>query len=78
MEEIQDKKVEAKPDTEVSNLTDWKNEPSVADLKQDLTDSQPDHSNQTARVRRWLDYLFVEGENNMATYVRSADTFKEA
>lgn len=44
-----------------SKLTDWKNEPTILDLKEDLTNAQSDHSHQVSKIDRWLDNLFVRG-----------------
>jgi hypothetical protein len=46
---------------EVENLTDWDNEPSVADLKQDYTDAYHDHELQEIKIDHWLDQLNVTG-----------------
>ena len=43
------------------SLTDWKNEPSVRELKQDYTDAFPDHSAHTQNIDRWLDNLNITG-----------------
>lgn len=48
------------PSTE-SKLTDWKNAPSVADLKLDLTEAQSDHSTQMSKIEEWLDNYHVRG-----------------
>ena len=42
-------------------LTDWENEPTVANLKQDYEDARTDHSDHTSNVDRWLDNLRVTG-----------------
>lgn len=42
-------------------LTDWSNEPSVADLKQDLTATSTSQKAHTAKIVQWLDNLNVEG-----------------
>lgn len=42
-------------------LTDWKNEPTVAILKEDLMAAKPSHDTQIARINQWLDLLNVEG-----------------
>lgn len=42
--------------------TGWKNEPTVTDLKQDLTDASPAHSNHVANVEVWLDNLNITGK----------------
>ena len=46
---------EAKP------LTDWENEPKVAELKQDYTDARSDHDSHTTDVETWLDNLNITG-----------------
>jgi hypothetical protein len=46
---------------ETPKLTDWANEPTVRDLKQDYTEARPSHSSQCAEINRWLDNLFVRG-----------------
>jgi hypothetical protein len=46
---------------EVVPLTEWKNAPSVTDLKQNLTDSQSSHDTQKSKVGVWLDNLNVTG-----------------
>lgn len=42
-------------------LQDWKNAPTVADLKLDLTEAQSDHSTQMSKVQEWLDHYHVRG-----------------
>lgn len=49
-------------EVEVKPLTDWKKEPTVADLKQDLTDAKPSHDSQVTKIKEWLDNLNVEGK----------------
>ena len=44
-------------DTEASELVDWKNPPSLLDLKQDYSEAKPSHTLHTAAVDRWLDVL---------------------
>ncbi len=48
-------------------LTKWKKEPTVLELKQDLTEAQTNHSNQTAIVQVYLDNLNVEGAAKIKT-----------
>lgn len=48
-------------DVSAKKLTDWSNEPSVSDLKQHFIDTQSSHSEQTTKIRKWLDNLHVEG-----------------
>lgn len=45
----------------VDNLVDWKNPPTVQDLKNDLTEASTEHKEQTNRMQYWLDLLHVEG-----------------
>ena len=63
MEDSSENYVEVQPDAEdtKARLTDWKNEPSVKDLKQDLLDSSSDHSDQETKINTWLDNLNIEG-----------------
>ena len=42
-------------------LTDWKNEPKVSDLKQDLLDAKSDQDEHTTKVETWLDNLNITG-----------------
>ena len=48
-------------EVEAKALTDWKNEPTIKDLKQDLQDAKPTHDAQMSKIREWLDYFNVEG-----------------
>lgn len=43
-------------------LTDWKNAPTLRDLKQDLQDAKPIHSTQETKIGEWLDNLNVTGK----------------
>lgn len=43
-------------------LTNWKKEPSVADLKKDLDAAKPAHNTQTMKIKGWNDDLRVEGK----------------
>ena len=49
------------PVIEVTPLTNWKNAPTLAELKQDLQDAKPIHDDQVTRVGEWLDNLNVTG-----------------
>lgn len=49
-------------ETESKPLTDWKNAPTVKDLKQDLQEAQPIHEKQKTKIDTWLDNLNVEGQ----------------
>jgi hypothetical protein len=48
--------VQAKP------LTNWKNAPSLLNLKQDLQDAKPVHDLQKQKIETWLDNLNVTGK----------------
>lgn len=50
------------PSTDVKPLTNWKNPPSLRELKQDLQDAKPTHDNQQTKVATWLDNLNVTGK----------------
>lgn len=43
------------------NLTNWKNEPRVKDLKGDLQEAIPHHQAHVTEVQGWLDYLNITG-----------------
>ena len=43
-------------------LTNWKNPPSLRELKQDLQDAKPIHDTQQSKVAVWLDNLNVTGK----------------
>jgi len=47
--------------THVKQFTDWPNEPTVENLKQDYTDARSDHDHHVSKVERWLDNLNVTG-----------------
>jgi hypothetical protein len=47
---------------EQKKLTNWKNEPSVRDLKQDFMDAKSYHDSQTGKIDEWLDNLHVTGK----------------
>lgn len=40
---------------------DWKNPPTLGDLKQNLNDAQPSHDRQVTKIDRWLDNLHIRG-----------------
>lgn len=44
-----------------ANLTDWKNEPNVTDLKSDYDSASSAHSAQMSKINTWLDNLNVTG-----------------
>jgi hypothetical protein len=45
-----------------AKLTEWKNEPSVRQLKEDLQISKSEHDTRVGRIRHWLNLRNVEGE----------------
>lgn len=45
-----------------AGLTDWKNPPTISDLKQDLQDARNVHSSQETKIGIWLDNLNVTGK----------------
>jgi len=47
-------------------LTEWTNEPTITDLKQDYTDSLQDKEEHTIKVDKWLDNLNVTGTAKLA------------
>jgi len=42
-------------------LTEWENEPTLLDLKGELTEAYPDHQHYTLKIDAWLDNLNVTG-----------------
>ena len=51
------------PTEQLTNaLTEWQNEPSLADLKQDYTEATSSHDEQVTRIDTWLDNLHVRGK----------------
>ncbi len=59
-------------DTSASKLTDWKNEPSLMQLKQHLEDSRSIHQTQTGKIDAWLDNLNMTGAAKMKAVVGSS------
>jgi hypothetical protein len=53
--------LEAKP------LTNWKQPPTIAELKQDLMDAKPIHDSQVTKINTWLDNLNVTGKAKVVT-----------
>ena len=45
----------------VEKLTDWKKEPDVRDLKQDLENARPAHQSRMQDIQRWSDLMAVRG-----------------
>lgn len=43
-------------------LTKWEKEPTVQDLKEDLSGARQDHNAAVTRIDKWLDHLNVSGE----------------
>lgn len=56
-----------KPVTAQAKLTNWKNEPDIRDLKQDLTEATASQSAQCAKIERWLDTLHMRGSSKPVT-----------
>ena len=52
---------------EAKKLTSWKKEPTLLQLKQDLTDASADHQEQKTAVEGWLDNLNVTGQAKVNT-----------
>ena len=57
------------PDTGIQEkpLTEWKNAPTLLELKQDVLDAKPIHDLQTSRVATWLENLNVTGKAQIKT-----------
>lgn len=60
-EHMQDTAAPVKP------LTNWKNAPGLASLKQDLQDAKPIHDTQVQKIGTWLDNLNVTGKAKVKT-----------
>lgn len=45
-----------------AKLTNWKNEPSLLDLKGDMDEAKPYHDNQVQRIDTWLDNLYIRNK----------------
>lgn len=61
---IEDRLVYESTDT---SLTNWKNAPTLRELKQDLSDAQPNHDSQETKIDTWLDNLNVTGKARVNT-----------
>ena len=48
--------------TEQKPLVDWKNAPTLLEVKQDLTDAKPFHDTERTKRKEWLENLNVEGK----------------
>lgn len=53
--------------TDIKPLTNWKNPPSIMDLKQDLMDARSSHDAQEAKITEWLDNLNITGKAKVNT-----------
>ena len=60
MEHEEDNDISSDTDS-VSRFTDWSNEPTVEDLKQDYSDARSDHDTQINKINWWLDALNIKG-----------------
>lgn len=49
-------------ETSQESLTEWKNPPTIRDLKQDLEDARQVHASQVTKIKEWLDNLHVRGK----------------
>ena len=54
-------------DVETKPLTQWKNPPTLRNLKQDLEDAKPAHDAQKQKIGNWLDNLNVTGKAQIKT-----------
>jgi len=54
-------------DTAKTKLTDWANEPSIADLKQNLDDARSDYDKHINNVDTWLENLNITGAAKITT-----------
>lgn len=54
-------------ETKEMKLTKWKNEPTITDLKEDYNNAQSYHSEQVAKIDKWLEALEVEGSHKVNT-----------
>lgn len=57
-----DNDIDDTAELEIQKLTDWNNEPTVADLKQDLIDAKSDTDEHTGKIDVWLDNLNITGK----------------
>lgn len=53
------------PNLPTKPLVNWKNPPTLRDLKQDLQDAKPIHDAQETKINTWLDNLNVTGKAQM-------------
>lgn len=54
-------------EVETAPLTNWKNAPTIQNLKQDLLDAQSVHDAQETKINEWLDNLNVTGKAKIQT-----------
>ena len=68
-----DEDLQEQVDTSAQRLTEWKNEPSLMQLKQHLEDSREIHNTQKGKIERWLDNLNIEGASKMKPVAGSSN-----
>ncbi len=56
-----------KPVEAQGKMTNWKNEPDIRDLKQDLTEATASHSAQSSKIESWLNVLHMKGNAKPVT-----------
>ena len=56
-----------KPVQVQGKLTNWKNEPDIRDLKQDLTEATAAYSAQVSKIENWLNVLHLKGNSKPVT-----------
>ena len=56
-----------KPVQVQGKMTNWKNEPDIRDLKQDLTEATASHSAQSSKIEGWLNVLHMKGNAKPVT-----------
>lgn len=56
-----------KPVQVQGKLTNWKNEPDIRDLKQDLTEASAAYSAQVSKIENWLNVLHMKGNSKPIT-----------
>jgi len=61
-EELKLNKGESEDDTSNNQMTEWDNEPTIIDLKQDITDASSDVSAHVSKVDKWLENLNITGQ----------------
>ncbi|QPG06972.1 chromosome partitioning protein ParB [Salinimonas marina] len=57
---------ELPPHERPQKLTDWENEPSLTQLKQDYTDAKIEADHQIEKIDRWVDALHIKGSAKLA------------